>query len=112
MSPAEEATPPFAPPLTESQSTPVPLTTTPLRAATSIRQQTTGTAYMGTGFSPRTTLTPSYTGNMFSRGNGNGGRIANTFGSSPQCPRCSKAVYFAEQVRYSGVNIEALAHKT
>lgn len=56
-----------------------------------IRQQTTG------GIGNRSPLAANSTGGMFAR-SGAFARTPNTFGSSPTCPRCGKAVYFAEQV--------------
>ena len=76
-----------------STITPVPRSPTAVKFGVPIRQQTTGNS-----FGQRTPLTPSYTGGMFAR-SGTTGRTPNAFGSSPTCPRCSKAVYFAEQVR-------------
>lgn len=75
-----------------STVTPVSRSPTALKFGVPIRQQTTGNS-----FGQRTPLAPSYTGGMFAR-SGAVGRTPNAFGSSPTCPRCSKAVYFAEQV--------------
>jgi hypothetical protein len=59
-----------------------------------IRHQTTGGIEHDGNRSP---LKANFTGGMFAR-SGTFARTPNMFGSSPTCPRCGKAVYFAEQV--------------
>ncbi|KAG8803785.1 hypothetical protein FRC16_002991 [Serendipita sp. 398] len=55
----------------------------------------------GSGAARHPPVTPNYTGGMFSR-SGLASRTPVSFGTSPNCPRCGKAVYFAEQVNAVG----------
>ncbi|KIM29224.1 hypothetical protein M408DRAFT_120865 [Serendipita vermifera MAFF 305830] len=92
-----EQTPPAAEEMdTVPSMAPAPRSPTSLTFGAPLRQQTTGNL-----FGQRAPLAPNFTGGMFAR-SGTAGRTHNTFGSSPTCPRCSKAVYFAEQVNAVG----------
>lgn len=68
------------------------VSSSPFHVGNSIRQQVTGV-----GYNNRSPLATNFTGGMFSR-SGAFARTPNAFGSSPTCPRCGNAVYFAEQV--------------
>jgi hypothetical protein len=84
-----EEHPQLLPPATSAQEVPVANN----KFNFSIPRQITG------AFTPNQRgLAPNYTGGMFTQ-SGPVKRVSNTFGSSPTCPRCGKAVYFAEQVR-------------
>lgn len=104
-SPSVSTSPQISPPLAMSEETDFSprhpggrsmATSWSSRNSTLPHQQTTGSPH-----SPRRELAPSYTGGMFSRSNA-ASRVPTMFGSSPSCPRCNKAVYFAEQVNAIG----------